>query len=106
MGQRPRGSGSVRDANVPDIHALEAILDYAIIEGAGLKLPLFVLLLRTARLELMTSIGELGGDRRHKPKIKDRVSAAECRSFAEPVLQRWIEACGEWVEPSPVTQDR
>jgi hypothetical protein len=107
MGQRPKGGA--HDGHAPDIRALEVMLDYAIIEGAGLKLPLFVLLLRTARLELMTSIGDLGSscERRHKAKIKNRLSAAECRSSAEPVLQRWIQACGESLEAFPLaTQDR
>ena len=105
MGQR---RGSAFDANVPDIHALEAILDYAIIEGAGLKLPMFVLLLRTAQMELMTSLGAVSGaaERRHKAKAKGRLSAAECRSLAEPVLQGWIEACGETAESSHLTADR
>ena len=106
MGQRPKGG--VLDAYGADIPALEAILDYAIIEGAGLKLPLFVLLLRTARLELMTSLGAVSGaaERRHKAKAKGRLSAAECRSLAEPVLQGWIEACGETAESSHLTADR
>jgi hypothetical protein len=54
MNKRPR------EPDVPDIRALEMMLDYAIIEGAELRLPMFVLLLRAARLELMTSVG---GDR-------------------------------------------
>ena len=35
-----------------DIRTLEMMLDYAIVEGAALRLPMFVLLLRAARLEL------------------------------------------------------
>jgi hypothetical protein len=38
------------------VRALETMLDYAILEGAELRLPLFVLLLRAARLELVTGI--------------------------------------------------
>jgi hypothetical protein len=40
-----------------EIRTLEAILDYAIIEGAELRLPMFVLLLRAARSELMRHVG-------------------------------------------------
>ena len=50
MSKRPRAPGA------PDIHSLAMMLDYAIIEGAELRLPLFVLLLRAARLELMNCI--------------------------------------------------
>lgn len=35
-----------------DISGLEAMLDYAIMEGAELRLPLFVCLLRLARMAL------------------------------------------------------
>jgi len=41
----------------PDIRTLEMMLDYAIIEGAALRLPMFVLLVRAARLELMSGVG-------------------------------------------------
>jgi hypothetical protein len=50
MSKRPRAP------DAPDIHTLAVMLDYAIIEGAELRLPLFVLLLRAARLELMNCI--------------------------------------------------
>src|ERR1700693_5023550 len=71
MGKRAKGAG--HDSDEPDIRALEMMLDYAIIEGAALRLPLFVLLLRTARLELMSSIEAYGGlcDRRVETKITD-----------------------------------
>lgn len=36
----------------PDVSGLEAMLDYAIVEGAEMRLPLFVFLLRLARLAL------------------------------------------------------
>jgi len=39
-----------------DIRTLEMMLDYAIVEGAALRLPMFVLLLRAARLELETCV--------------------------------------------------
>lgn len=35
-----------------DLSGLEAMLDYAIVEGAELRLPLFVCLLRLARMAL------------------------------------------------------
>ena len=106
MTRRLKGAGAERDT--ADIRSLEMMLDYAILEGAELRLPMFVLLLRTARLELMTSIAAHGGpaDRSRRPKIKDRSGAAECRTFAEPILQRWVEAGGEQAEPSLVTYDR
>jgi hypothetical protein len=50
MSKRPRSP------DAPEIHSLAMMLDYAIIEGAELRLPLFVLLLRAARLELMNCI--------------------------------------------------
>jgi len=46
-----------------DVRSLEMMLDYAIIEGAELRLPLFVLLLRAARLELATGSAAEGGPR-------------------------------------------
>jgi hypothetical protein len=71
MSKRAKGAGPDRGAR--DIRTLEMMLDYAIIEGAELRLPLFVLLLRSARLELMTGIEALGGlcDRRVATKVKD-----------------------------------
>jgi hypothetical protein len=50
MSKRPRAPGA------PDVRSLAMMLDYAIIEGAELRLPLFVLLLRAARVELMNCI--------------------------------------------------
>jgi hypothetical protein len=35
-----------------DVSGLEAMLDYAIVEGAQMRLPLFVCLLRLARMAL------------------------------------------------------
>lgn len=40
------------------IKTLEAMLDYAIIEGAELRLPLFVMLLRLAKLEMDENVGD------------------------------------------------
>ena len=93
----------------PDIRALEMLLDYAMMEGAALRLPLFVLLLRTAQLELKTQAGSgasLHG-RRHKTKIDQYPGAVERRSFAAPVVVRSIEAAGDAPHGSqPVIQDR
>ena len=87
MGKRAKAPG--RDGDETSIRALETMLDYAIIEGAELRLPLFVLLLRTARLELMTSIGASGGprDSRVETKITDCLGADAGRSFATSVPQ-------------------
>ena len=38
------------------VKTLATMLDYAIIEGAELRLPVFVFMLRTARLELINSM--------------------------------------------------
>jgi hypothetical protein len=46
---------TARDSSIPDPSAVESLkmmLDYAIVEGAELNLPVFVLLLRMASLEL------------------------------------------------------
>ena len=43
------------DARSKAVRTLEMMLDYAIIEGAELKLPVFVRLINLARLELIES---------------------------------------------------
>jgi hypothetical protein len=43
--------------NSSKIGALVSMLDYAMLEGAEMRLPLFVTLLRLARLDLMDSLG-------------------------------------------------
>jgi hypothetical protein len=86
MGKRAKG---VRHSvGETDIHALEMMLDYAIIEGAELRLPLFVLLLRTARLELMSSVGAGPYDHCVETKITDCLGTDAARSFAAPVPHR------------------
>lgn len=47
-------NGSLNPVSAPsrDVTGLEAMLDYAIVEGAQLRLPLFVCLLRLARMAL------------------------------------------------------
>ena len=47
--------GPAHDHKPAAVRTLEAMLDYAIMEGAELRLPLFVYLLRLARLELTNS---------------------------------------------------
>ncbi len=42
-----------------DVTALEAMLDYAIVEGAQMRLPLFVCLLRLARMALKEECEEV-----------------------------------------------
>ena len=71
MRGRPTGPRS------PDIHALEMMLDYAIIEGAELRLPMFVLLLRAARLELMSCAGAAQGVSPSVNETRSHVSRTE-----------------------------
>jgi hypothetical protein len=74
MSRRASGAGS--DRKMKDVRSLEMLLDYAIIEGAELRLPLFVLLMRAARLELMTGIatdGGSGGERDPWERIESAV---------------------------------
>ena len=84
------------------------MLDYAIIEGAELRLPLFVLLLRTARLELMTSIGASSGprDSRVETKITDCLGADAGRSFAMSVPNRIGPAAPTPLDTTANMQDR
>jgi hypothetical protein len=87
MSKRPRAP------DAPDIHTLAMMLDYAIIEGAELRLPLFVLLLRAARLELMNCIGADG--------------AGTIESRPQLTLPRALAALDEAPASSPVLlQDR
>jgi hypothetical protein len=108
MGRRAKAPG--RDGDETTIRALETMLDYAIIEGAELRLPLFVLLLRVARLELMTGIGAPGGlrDRRVETKIKDCPGADAGSSFAMSVPQPHRTGPGTQVPRDPTVniQDR
>ncbi len=100
MGRRAKGPAD--EGQGPDVRALEMLLDYAMMEGAELRLPLFVLLLRTAQLELMTRGGSGGGlhRRRRTAKISKSLGALECRSVAEPVVERSIEAAGDALKGS------
>jgi hypothetical protein len=86
MGRRARdtGSGSGRDSH--EVRTLEMMLDYAIVEGAALRLPLFVLLLRAAQLELTAGIAAHGGPgcRRIETKIRDCLAACGVDSGGDP----------------------
>jgi len=82
MTKRPRAP------DAPDIRMLAMMLDYAIIEGAELRLPLFVLLLRAARLELMSCAGPDGD-----PAFRD--------SRPRPTASRALAALGEAPGASP-----
>jgi hypothetical protein len=107
MGRRTKAPG--RDGDESTIRALETMLDYAIIEGAELRLPLFVLLLRVARLELTTGIGASGGlrDRRVEAMITDCLGADAGSSFALPVPQPHRTGPGTHVPRDPtVNMDR
>jgi hypothetical protein len=85
MSRRVGEEGAGRGV-LTDVRALEMMLDYAILEGAELRLPLFVLLLRAARLELMTGAG--AGDRRGGTGRDNRGVADEaaCTLAARDVL--------------------
>ena len=48
-------SGDPSVAGPAPVESLKMLLDYAIVEGSELQLPVFVLLLRMARLELSKS---------------------------------------------------
>ena len=108
MGRRAKAAGG--DGDETTIRALETMLDYAIIEGAELRLPLFVLLLRVARLELMTGIGASGGlrDPRVNTKITDCLGADAGSSFGMSVPQPHRTGPGTQVpwDPTANMQDR
>jgi len=78
------GTGSNQD----NVRALEMMLDYAILEGAALRRPLFVLLLRAARLELTAGAAGGAGVRRGGATLEERVMADEaaCLLAARDVL--------------------
>jgi len=84
MGRRGKDAGFGRDSN--EARTLEMMLDYAIIEGAALRLPLFVLLLRAAQLELTAGIARRGGPgcRRIETKIRDCLAAYGVDSGGAP----------------------
>lgn len=86
MGRRPEGPAGERHG--PDIRALEMLLDYAMIEGAELRLPRFVLLLRSARLELENRMAAPNALRRRRRKAK--IGQCQDSAVAEPGLERWI----------------
>ena len=84
MARRVKDAGSGRESN--EVRTLEMMLDYAIVEGAVLRLPLFVLLLRAAQLELAAAIARRGGPgcRRIETKIRDCLAAYGVDSFDAP----------------------
>jgi len=84
MGRRVKDAASGGDSN--EVRTLEMMLDYAIVEGAALRLPSFVLLLRAAQLELTGGIAERGGPgcRRIETKIRDCLAACGVDSVGSP----------------------
>jgi hypothetical protein len=56
--RRARARSSESTATASDVSALAAMLDYAIAEGAKMRMPLFVCLLRLALLALKEEAGE------------------------------------------------
>jgi hypothetical protein len=84
MGRRATEAGCGRESN--EARTLEMMLDYAIVEGAALRLPLFVLLLRAAQLELTAGIAGRGGPgcRRIETKIRDCLAAYGVESIDAP----------------------
>jgi hypothetical protein len=83
MTRRTRGAA---DRDLKEVRTLEMMLDYAIVEGAELRLPLFVLLLRAARLELMTGVGAGGGsgDRRGASKANNSIAREDAGFVVAP----------------------
>jgi hypothetical protein len=76
-------AGSGRDSN--EARTLEMMLDYAIVEGAALRLPLFVLLLRAAQVELTAGLAAPGpGCRRIETKLRDCLAAYGVDSVGAP----------------------
>ena len=59
--KRTNGAMTGQSAARADVSGLEAMLDYAIVEGAQLRLPLFVCLLRLARMALREETEESRG---------------------------------------------
>ena len=87
MSRRVREAAAGRGV-LSGVCTLEMMLDYAILEGAEMRLPLFVLLLRAARLELMTGTAD-GPPDRAETRRKDRVGFdddAACVLAARDVL--------------------
>ena len=84
MGKRVKAAAPSCDSN--EVRTLEMMLDYAIVEGAALRLPLFVLLLRAAQLELTGGIAERGGPggRRVETKIRDCLAACGVDTVSAP----------------------
>ena len=52
-----------RNNPLPEIHALQMMLDCAIVAGAELRLPTFVFLLRMAMLDLTNSTAAQGSSK-------------------------------------------
>src|SRR5215813_5803658 len=88
--ERNRGMGRrAKDAesrNSHEVRSLEMMLDYAIMEGAALRLPLFVLLLRAAQLELTAGMAAPGRTscRRIETKVRDCLAAYGVDSVGTP----------------------
>jgi hypothetical protein len=98
MGRRMKEPASRRDSN--EARTLEMLLDYAIVEGAALRLPLFVLLLRAAQIELTEGLPAGGGAdcRRIETKFRDCLAACGVDSIGAPgerpqgsldIVQEW-----------------
>ena len=106
MRRRTKSAGEEKSG--PDVRALEMLLDYAMIEGAELRLPLFVYLLRAAQLELKAHVGPGGGlhERSRKTKLGECPGVVEARFFAASGPERCIEVACDVHGPQPVIQDR
>lgn len=59
------------------VKSLEMLLDYAIVEGAELRLPVFVLLLRMARLELVNGAGQEAPGLQPQALLKSQTHATQ-----------------------------
>jgi hypothetical protein len=58
VARRGKAHAAPAAVNAGDVAAVAAMLDYAIIEGAKMRMPLFVCLLRLALLALKEEAGE------------------------------------------------
>ena len=57
--RRTKAPAAENAANPRDVSAITAMLDYAVVEGAKMRLPLFVSALRLAQLALREETGRM-----------------------------------------------
>jgi hypothetical protein len=93
--RRPQDCPGAGGRPPADIRALELMLDYAIVEGAELKLPLFVLLLRAARFELASGLAahDAPGDPRVEQKLMECFKESH-RRMSRQKTSSWADDTG------------